>query len=71
VKIKLLVDLPVAKEHRMTEGRILEVLRKDNPRYTKRGAPVWWVRGKGKEVGVLERGAIEVGGKGSDGYRKL
>jgi hypothetical protein len=66
MKIQLIADLPVAKEHRMTEGRILEVIRKDNPRYTKRGAPVWWVRGEGKEVGVLGREAVEVeegGGK--------
>ena len=55
MKIKLLIDLPVSKEHGMTKDRILEVVR-INPEATRRnGKPRWYVMDDaGEEAGVLK-----------------
>ena len=55
MKIKLLFDIPVTKEHGMTKGRILDVLREgDGGRYY----PRWFVMGDaGEEIGIFAREA--------------
>lgn len=50
VKIKLLVDIPVAGKHGLTKGRVLETV--PAPR-AKRGLSGVWVQGNGESVRVL------------------
>ena len=57
MRIKLLHSLPVAPEHGMTEGRVLEVLGRE-AEYKNRGGNGWWVRGdSGARVKVLKHEA--------------
>ena len=56
MKIQLLCDVPLGKEHGMTEGRVLEVVR--SLEGSGRGLPVWFVIGDAAiEVGVLHHEA--------------
>lgn len=60
MKIKLLVDVPVGKEHGMDIDRELEVVRKDDvTRHTSK--PRYWVVGDaGVQIGILPREAEEI-----------
>jgi hypothetical protein len=60
MKIKLLVNVPVADEHGLTKDRVMDVLREQRAS-VRSGAARWFVRGDtGEEVGVLPHEAEEV-----------
>ena len=51
MKIRLLMNLPIDEKHKMTEGRVMEVL--EGPGQQPRGSVRYWVQGDGERVGIL------------------
>ncbi len=59
MKIRLLMNIPVALEHGMDKGREFEVVRLGEKG---RNVPKWWVLGDaGEEIGIGKHEAEEVG----------
>jgi hypothetical protein len=55
MKIRLTRDLPVDPIHKMTSGRVLEVL--EGPGQLPRGSVRYWVQGDIERVGVMSHEA--------------
>lgn len=63
MKIRLLEDLPVAREHGATKGRVFEA-REVSDTERRRSPAYWWINGdSGGRVGVLYREAEVVEGE--------
>ena len=63
--IKLTMDIPVSKRHKLTEGTLLEVLREDAT-LKSRGV---WVQGKDEEVKILSHEYVIVEGESTTEHR--
>lgn len=62
MRIRLLVEVPVAKEHGLVKGKELNVNTTDYDIKSKNSSfPRWWVTGDtGEPVGILPREAEEI-----------